>query len=126
MGTLLQLKAFMKLDPQLRRFLVRGSRNEILIDVDAALYVDVEDYNVPFSPDALHFAFQSTVVRTLINLLVFYECTGGNLLQELFLAQEVVILSVHFCTPRLTGGGRYREFEVGEFGNQVLDHSGLA
>ena len=41
MGTLRALKAAMKLDPDLRKLLVRGSRNEILIDLDGDKEADI-------------------------------------------------------------------------------------
>lgn len=41
MGTLRKLKVSMKLDHDLRKMLVRGSRNEILIDIDGDKEADI-------------------------------------------------------------------------------------
>ena len=41
MGTLLRLKAYMKLNGDLRKLMVRGGMNEILIDVDGDKEADV-------------------------------------------------------------------------------------
>ena len=41
MGTLLKVKAKMKLDKDLRKMMVRGSRDEILLDLDGDMQADI-------------------------------------------------------------------------------------
>lgn len=60
MGTLRKLKAAMKLDHDLRKLLVRGSKNEILIDIDGDKEADIALIDVTGNGDIDTVAFDLT------------------------------------------------------------------
>ena len=81
----------------------QGVLAEIFLEIDSALHIHVEEDDVAIAPDALHLALQGSVVRSLIDLLVFHELPFSDPGLEFLLAEEIVILAVHLGAAGLAG-----------------------
>ena len=94
----------------------------MFLDVATADNVDVADYIFTLVKLIVYLAFQRAIEAVSIDLLLFQEVAGINLLTEFFGSEEEVFYTVLFRTTRGTAGGRDGEMEVQSLLHQVIDN----
>src|SRR5690606_6345253 len=79
---------------------------EFALQVEASLYVDVEDDMLAHGPYTIYLRAQCAIEGARVHLFKLDEFLFGNPVQELFLGDEIIIFAIYLALPCLAGARR--------------------